>query len=464
MAGRPLHRNRRNPLVSWDRQYAGTVGSGDYYYGPMLKADAEEKFRASMAASDRVLLHNGLLPLPLSFIVREAPSRDQSDAWRAGAEYAAQVAAKTKSVALLEYVYSRTTVRASKPGDPSRETPHTLFNALHRLCEFITLTPSEGDALPRVSASNAQSGDISTLPCMTPEVNHNFRVASDLMLQAAGYLQDVLSKNKKHPLLGDIGSNYPREAMRALLCSGFNTASGRLGAVDDADQALAEAFAKFCLSNDSIYDYKAPLMMEGRPVDLSGGQMAEIQNIREIWGAILHMTVQSVCRVFSLFVGGYYDGRVRPIWLVQSARVLEHNSLEYEILSRMLPRQFRDEYDRPVKFMIPKPFADSQHAQNLLDAVGVHLQGPSREEEFTANRFLRQTAEEFLTLEGVNTLVKGEGGKVRLIEFLRQKYAKPRNTSQSLMKAKRVMAAIAVLESRDRPRPGLHATFIQPNE
>ena len=457
-------RSRKNPLVSWDRQYQGTVGSGDYYYGPMLKTDAEEKFRASMAKSDRVLEHNGLIPLPLSFIIRAAPERDRTDEWRAGTEYAAQVAAKTKSVALLEYVYSRTTTRAPKPGDPSRETPHTLFNALHRLCEFITLTPSEGDALPRVSASNAQSGDISTLPCMTPEVNHNFRVASDLMLQAAGYLQDVLSKNNKHPLLGDVRSSYPREAMRALLCSGFNTASGRLGAVDDADQALAEAFAKFCLSPDKIYDYKSPLLVEGRPVDLSQGQMEQVQNIREIWGAILHMTVQSVCRVFSLFVGGYYDGRVRPVWLIQSARVFEHYSIEYEILSRQLPGEFRDDYDRPVKFLIPKPFADSQHAQNLLDAVGAHLQGPSREEEARAQFFLRKTAQEFLTVEEMNTRMRGSSGEARMIEFLRQKYAKTRNTAQSIMKAKRVMAAIAVLEARDRPRPGLHATFIQPNE
>ena len=59
MAGRPLRRLRMNPLAAWDRKYSGTVGSGDYYYGPMLKADAEEKFRASLAVSDRVLESKG---------------------------------------------------------------------------------------------------------------------------------------------------------------------------------------------------------------------------------------------------------------------------------------------------------------------------------------------------------------------------------------------------------------------
>ena len=48
--------------------------------------------------------------------------------------------------------------------------------------------------------------------------------------------------------------------------------------------------------------------------------------------------------------------------------------------------------------------------------------------------------------------------------LVREKYARPRNTAQSIAKAQKVNAALDVLEARSKPRPGLHIFFIQPNE
>lgn len=456
-------RSSRNPLVRWDRRYEGTVGSGDYYYGPMLKADAEEKFRASMATSDRVLTAKGLLPLPLSFIIRAAPGREGDDAWRAEMDYAERVAAETQSVALLEFVYGRTSTRAPMPGSPSRETPHTLFNALHRLCEFITLSPSDDPSGPVMSPDVARSGNIGTLPCMSAAVSHNLRVANELMVNASFYLADLLPK-KGHPLLGQTGNQ--RDALRALYCSGLNTASGRLGAVDDGDQALAEAFAKFCLSMDAVYDPAAPLMLEGRPVDLPtgwGSPTEYLQNIRAIWGRILTQTVFSVCNVFGLFVRGYYSGTSPTELLEEGQRPrFEHMGIEYEDLNNYIPKGMTDRRGQRLSFVRPSAFNDTTHAAALYRAVKAHIQ-PGRDELREAEHLLHRAIAEITTGEQRKTL--GLRDMASVMQFLRQRYEKPKHTLQAMDKSRRIMAAIKVSERGPKPTvPGLHAVFIQPQE
>ena len=449
---------RNNPLVEWDRQYSGTVGSGDYYYGPMLKADAEEKFRNSMAVCDQVLESRGLLPLPLSLLIR--PSRSSAvsaeDEVRAG-----QIGAKTKSVVLVEYVYARDGGRASKPGDPNRETPHTLFNVLHRLCEFISQPGRMRDGKLLVNPNGIGYGDIGSLPCLSPSVAANFKTAVQVVRHGAAYIHERLH--------GEPSKYGAGEYVRAILSSGLKTASGRLGAIDDTDQALAEAFAKFCLSRESVYDSKVPLTLNGAPLPLSDRDLKYIRKIREIWAEILYVTVDSLVTVFGLFVRGYYTGNTpTPAILPDSNKVsayFKHSDGVYEHLNNNLPKGLVDRAGRPLSFVQPRTYENYVYAAELHEAVSALFVKPSTAELTAAHRVVYEALHSLLSVAESNALKRsGPGGSTPEYSFLREKYARPRNTPQSIAKAQRVNAALDVLEARSKPRPGLNAVFIQPNE
>ena len=456
-----VRRSRRNPLVEFDRQYSGTVGSGDYYYGPMLKADAEEKFRASLAASDRVLTAKGLQPLPLSFVIRAAARDAASPEWEAVRQHASALAASTKSVAMIEFIYGRTADRAPKPGDSNRETPHTLFNALHRLCELIAQPPTERNGHLRLSPRAIGRGDISHLPFMTAGIHHNFGVAAHLLVNyGALYLADIV-----HPKRTGHDRYYPRDCVVALLSSGLNTASGRLGAIDDTEQALAEAFAKFCLSTDQVYDENAPLMLGGKPVRLESWQHGYLFKIRKIWGVYLSETVRSLVQTFGLFVDAYYGGP-SPIERFGGEKgFLEHTPTGPGHWNSMLPKDFVGPDGEPLAFEKLNAFETSMYAEQLYKAVMAGRPAlPSREQEQEAYTVVWKALTSLLTQDQIKEFGRRRDRSEAARNFLRERYQKPRNTPQSIAKARTVLAALDVLEARQKPLPGLYVEFIQPQE
>jgi len=465
MAGRTRY---RNPLAGWDRRYEGTVGSGDYYYGPMLKADAEEKFRASLAVSDRVLESKGLLPLPLSLVIRPGvPFRTTED--YANSTFTSKLAAQTKSVGMLEYVYGRTGYRSPKPGDPSRETPHTLFNCLHRLCEFISQPGEDRDGKLWVNPAGIGSGDIAFLPCLPPAVASNFRTAFHGIMHGATFLKSRVYPGEDRPSFADhISDGQYMGCLRAILSSGLNTASGRLGAIDDPDQALAEAFAKFCLSRDRVYDPNVPLTLNGKPISLQYGDLEYIQNLRKIWGTILEQTAHSLARVFGLFVRAYYSGK-SPILEIGENRgrsaYVEHIDSAYDHLNSMLPRGLTGDSGQPLAFVKPRTFEETHYAAELYKAVSALFKRPSREAEHAAGRVVSDALHDLLDRAQLIALKNSAPRDTHPeYRFLREKYARARNTPASIAKAQKVNAALDVLEARSKPRPGLYSVFIQPQE
>ena len=464
MAGRPLSRlrsmGRANPLVAWDRKYEGTVGSGDYYYGPMLKSDAEEKFRASMATSDRVLTAKGLLPLPLTLVIRPAVPHHSTEDLN-NVAFAGQLAAQTKSVVLFEYVYGRAAERPNKPGDSNRETPHTLFNVLHRLCEFISQSGDVRDGKLWMNLSGVSSGDIAFLPCLPPAIADSFGTAVQLVLNGADLIYSRL--HPKEARGSNLGS---MQYVRAIVSSGLNTASGRLGAIDDTDQALAEAFAKFCLSTGPVYDPNVPLTLNGKQLPLGYADLEYIQNLRTIWGEILEQTVHSLVKVFGIFVRAHYSGNSPTFEIAKNRRYhVEHIDSEYDHLNDMLPRGLVGVDGQPLAFVAPRTFEETLYATELYTAVRGVFTAPSREQEYAARSVVSEALESFLNYEQRRDLRRSAPpGSAPEYRFLREKYARPRNTAQSIAKAQRVNAALDVLEAPTKPRPGLHTFFIQPNE
>jgi hypothetical protein len=460
-----------NPLSGWDRRYEGSVGSGDYYYGPMLKADAEEKFRASLAVSDRVLTAKGKLPLPLSLIIRPGvPPRPQEHS--ANSAFASTLAAQTQSVGLLEYVYGRTGDRAPKPGDSNRETPHTLFNCLHRLCEFISQPGEERDGKLWVNPVGIGRGDIAFLPCLPPVMQDNFGTAVQMVMRCAEKIDEHMGpKGRRHAEISRSVMQY----MQALLSSGLNTASGRLGAIADPEQALAEAFAKFCLSTDDVYNPNTPLMMDGKPIvfdDYGPGYTLNmmVQNTRRIWGVILEGTADSIVTVFGQFVKAYYS-KVGPLesvlsWRGSIAGYASHSPLEHSHDNAFMKSlNLTDNAGQPLEFKAARSLEEAHYASELYKAVSALFERPSRDAEHAAGRVVAEALNSLMNFEQWKVLRdSAPPGSDPEYRFLREKYAKPRNTPASIAKAKRVNAALDVLEARNKPRPGLYSVFIQPQE
>ena len=461
MAGRPQSKvlnllgARLNPLVKWDRQYEGTVGSGDYYYGPMLKADAEEKFRNSMATSDRVMKARGFSPLPLSFVVRAAmPFGSPEEAEKLA--HAKRLGAETKSVVLIEDIYGRAVGRATKPGDSTRETPHTMFNALHRLCEIISSPGESVDGKLTTSIAGLRTGDISFLPCMSEAVSNNFYTAAQMMMAAA---EELAEERGADPERRSSTSPY----VRALFSSGLNTASGRLGAIDDADQSLAEAFAKWCLSSDFLYLPKSPILLDNKHLVLREHEQNRVQAIREIWSDTLSTTVAAIAEVFTMYVTAYYTD-VIPV-----LQPLRSNSFFMDLTYQFARDKVKNSglhFKFPVSFMRPRAHESAQYANELYLATRELFRGPSREEEQQAYTVVQMAWHELRDLPELIELKRRiKAGQDRAkYAFLKERYSKPRNTPQSIAKSKKILAALEVLSAAKRRRPGLWAAFIQPNE
>lgn len=461
MAGRPQRKllnllgARLNPLVKWDRQYEGTVGSGDYYYGPILKAGAEEKFREGLDRSDGVMKARGFSPLPLSFVVRAAvPFGSPEEAEKLA--YAKRLGAETKSVVLIEDIYGRAVGRATKPGDSTRETPHTMFNALHRLCELIASPGESVDGKLTTSIAGLRTGDISFLPCMSEAVSNNFYTAAQMMMAAA---EELAVERGADPERRSSTSPY----VRALFSSGLSTASGRLGAIDDPDQSLAEAFAKWCLSGEDLYLPERPIMVDNKHLILREHERDRIQAIREIWSDTLSTTVAAIARVFTMYVTAYYTDVIpvlqklsdNPIFMV----------LTYEF-ARDKIRNSGLHFKFPVSFMRPRAHESAQYANELYLATRELFRGPSREEEQQAYTVVQMAWHELRDLPELIELKRRiKAGQDReKYAFLKERYSKPRNTPQSIAKSKKILAALEVLSAAKRHRPGLWGAFIQPNE
>jgi hypothetical protein len=459
---------RRNPLSAWDRKYEGTMGSSDYYYGPLLRADAEEKFRAGLDVSDRVLQRKGTLPLPLTLVIRPAVPMNSAE-HRQNVEHTQRIAAQTKSVGLLEYVHSRTPDRATRPGDPGRETPHTLFNCLHRLGEFIFSAGVMHDGKVKLNPESIKSGDISFLPFLPPPVAFNFEVGRQVVGAGAKSLHYELRR-----LGGSSKVPNSSQCARAILSSGLNTAAGRLGAVEDEDQAFAEAFAKFCLSGKDVYDADVPLTLNGKPLPLDGRFDEYISEVRRIWGLTLMATVESAVKVFGLYVRAYYTNQLPSSDFEKRDIPVERELLSTsELLSNSYAEPLRDDTGQLLSFVKPRRFEDTNYASELYSAASDILDGPklSFSQEESACITVYEALHSFLDYDQLQALrkseLRGNQPKYRDITpqeglFLREKYAKPRNTPQSRAKAQRVNAALDLLEVKERP--GLYAVFIQPKE
>jgi hypothetical protein len=139
--------------------------------------------------------------------------------------------------------------------------------------------------------------------------------------------------------------------------------------------------------------------------------------------------------------------------------------MEYNALNSMLPMGLVDRDGRSLAFVQARTFEDFVYARELHEAVSELFVRPTDEEVTTAFRVVHEALHALLSDEEATAFkrsaTRGSNPEYR---FLREKYAKPRNTPQSIAKAKKVNAALDVLEGRKKPRPGLHAVFIQPNE
>jgi hypothetical protein len=281
-------------------------------------------------------------------------------------------------------------------------------------------------------------------------------------VNAAAFIQTRL-----HPKETRLRSPDSIPYVRAIVSSGLNTASGRLGAIDDTDQALAEAFAKFCLSRERVYDPNVPLTMNGKPLPLSQGDVEYIQRVRTIWGLILSQTVDALVQVFGLFVRAFYSRR-SPILEIGEARgraYVQHIDSAYDYLNSLLPRGLLDNAGQPLAFVKPRTFEQTLYATELYTAVEGVFTFPSREQEHAARGVVADALQSLLSDAEAKALRRSSPPGIHPeYRFLREKYARPRNTPASIAKAQRVNAALDVLEARSKPRPGLYSVFIQPQE
>ena len=175
MAGRPLSRlrtaTRNNPLVDWDNQYKGTPGSVSPEYAVMLQKNAEEKFRAAFAQSDRALKAKGLPPFRLSVIIMGETETMESCQKRASA-----LGRATKSLVAIQVVaVSRAAAEMYPPGDSGRITPFTPFNFFHRLEHSLGGDAMKTKVDPR--AGRFFDGNIEELSFVPRPVQLNYQLA-----------------------------------------------------------------------------------------------------------------------------------------------------------------------------------------------------------------------------------------------------------------------------------------------
>jgi hypothetical protein len=182
---------------------------------------------------------------------------------------------------------------------------------------------------------------------------------------------------------------------------------------------------------------------------------------------VLGSTIESLLRVFNWFVESYYNGRLPQI---KDMRMFpfQHWDSEYSYENSELKSLNMTGRDgETLQFITPKIDTELRHAVDLFRATS-SLFSVSSEEMAAAQFTVYEALDSLLTLDQRQALRKtAPSSAFPEHQFLRQKYAKPlRNTPASIAKAKRVLAAIEVIESASpyRRRPGLHVSFIQPQE
>jgi hypothetical protein len=285
---------RANPLLSWQNEFKGKQGAAHYYFGPMLRQDAKEKFSKGLDHVDRLALERGLPSLRLSFMI--APNNYRSEEFY---KRASEEAKKRKSVVLIDFVHPPLQGSKAKPGDPLRETPHTFFNAFHRLNELL-LGPFSydldeqtwrNDPFARLYAKNFR-GNIQPFSFCNPQLLAEYQAAA----RKVNDCLDLLVKESRGAL------NY-RQADACLFSSGVDTAAGRLGALDNDLQVVADVFAKFCVSKDGWIVNPDVLLCENL---LPSDVVEQVKSVRSRWAKYLALLVVNMYYTFATFIHKYY--------------------------------------------------------------------------------------------------------------------------------------------------------------
>lgn len=286
---------RANPLLSWQNEFKGKQGAAHYYFGPMLRQGAKEKFSKGLDHVDRLALERGLPSLRLSFMI--APNNYRSEEFY---KRASKEAKKQKSVVLIDFVHPPLQGPKAKPGDPLRETPHTFFNAFHRLNELLLGSFSynideqtwRNDPFARLYAKNFK-GNIQHFSFCNPQLLAEYQAAA----QKVDACLDLLVKESRGAL------NY-RQASACLFSSGVDTAAGRLGALDNDLQVVADVFAKFCVSKDGWIVNPDVLLCENL---LPSDVVEQVKSVRSRWAKYLALLVVNMYYTFATFIHKYYN-------------------------------------------------------------------------------------------------------------------------------------------------------------
>ena len=290
-----MSRLRHNPLLSWQNDFVGKPGAAHYYFAPMIKEGAAEKFAAGLKHVDRLAEYRGLLPLKLSFML--APNNARNDAFF---KRVADEGKKQKSLVLVDFIHPPVAFSPGRPGDPTRETSHTFFNSLHRLAELLvdgfdyTIDSAawRDDPFARIYAKNFD-GNISEFSFVDPELHQMYLEAARAVVDC---VQPMVA-NSQGKLTSDT-------AQICLFSSGVDTAAGRLHALNDDSQVIADMFAKFCVAKDNwIVDPEALLCAELLPADL----VDHIKKVRSRWSKYLALVTVNMYVTLTTFLHEYYD-------------------------------------------------------------------------------------------------------------------------------------------------------------
>lgn len=292
MAGRPLHRNRRNPLVSWDRRFKGTPGSVDPAYAVLLQAEAEKRYRDVCARSDQVLKAKGLLPFRLSVIItgEGALVTDQE---------ASDIAKQTRSVVALQGV-GGARGKADAVGDPFRVTPFTPFNFFHRLEHVVGKPVMDTRVDPK--RGKFFDGDIDNLGFTPRSVAQNLREAVEAVEEI---ISSAVSEHDKLPW------------QRYFFSYGVDTAAARTMSFIN-NEVAGDVFAKYVTSMQppvmEDWDfYKMPDIGVLRAVRDLENPDEEVKAVKGRLLACLEAHAAYTAATFGLFIEGYYTGSVPEV-------------------------------------------------------------------------------------------------------------------------------------------------------
>lgn len=353
MAGRPLRRSRMNPLLHWERNVKGSVGSYAAPVRVMLLPESEKKFREALDKSDQVLLAKGLLPIPLSISIG-----DEHDY-----EVAKTVGFRTKSLVLSQHTVVSDDSSA-KPGDSLRVTPFTPFNLFHRL-EHVLL----GGA-GRIDPARGKffAGNIEQLSFMPPSLVSLEKAVKSRIMSVIPYhvkglpFEDSAHKVELRKAAGVLDAYNPAEAekwLKFFYSVGLDTASGRLRSLLN-EEAYAEAFALYATSIRPINSWNLRVKEHG--LSLPGDYRKETEMESDVISAkhflMSYMELRSavLAACLGLFIHGYYTGEIEDITLKLSDDTLTDLENEEDLQSEEAvedPKAFytNEIYEQVVKML-----------------------------------------------------------------------------------------------------------------